>query len=107
MERAAAGVTDPPRRAKTNAAGPNLVVDFTRGLRGSTIGVFIDGKKAGDVWGRKTQSHTLSPGHHTVGVNGGARRCRHPLDVEVREGTTFRLVAEWKGLSVRFSIVEE
>lgn len=98
-----APVTPAPKRT----SGPNLIVDFTKGTRGSTIGVFIDGNKAGDVWSRKTESYTLSPGAHTVGVNGGARRCKHPLSVMVRDGVTYRMVAEWKGLSVKFQIFEE
>ena len=91
--------------AKTE--GPNLIVDFTKGAWGSTIGVFIDGRKRGDVWGGKTKSYTLATGTHLVGVNGGTRRCRHPLEITVREGVTYRLVARWKGLSIQFQIVEE
>ena len=71
------------------------------------MGVFIDGQRRDSVWGGKTKSYTLATGTHLVGVNGGARRCRHPLEITVREGVTYRLVARWKGLSTQFQVVEE
>ena len=71
------------------------------------MGVFIDGQRLDSVWGGKTKSYTLATGTHLVGVNGGTRRCRHPLEITVREGVTYRLVARWKGLSIQFQVVEE
>lgn len=94
-----------PNPAKTE--GPNLIIDFTKAHSGSMVGIFIDGRKRGNVWGGTTESYTLATGTHLVGVNGGARRCRHPLEITVREGVTYRLVARWKGLSMQFQVVEE
>lgn len=104
--RAASSTAEPKAASRRRVDGPNLTVDFSGGNPGSLASIYVDGKKAGSIWGGKTAHLTLSQGKHTVGVAGGVRRCKDPVAIVVDGFTAYRMTVQVKGLSFLFNVTE-
>jgi len=94
-------------RAERYVSGENLIVDFSSGNPASAVGIFIDGRKIDNMVGGNVKSYALPYGEHTVGVAGGVRKCKDPATIMIKRHARYVMSVQFKGLSVKFSVVRQ
>ena len=97
-------VRQPVRQPPEKVTGPNLIVEYMKGMKGGYCELIVDGRKVKNVWCGHKYEFTLDPGDHEVGMANGMFKCKDPATITIDGYSRYRVEAELKGLKVLWHV---